>query len=60
MNPVFEFVGEMPYPSVQTLFDGLMPPGMQWYWRADFFNLKEFLTACCGVKRGKFENLRFS
>jgi len=28
----------MPYPSVQTLFDGLLPPGMQWYWRADFFS----------------------
>lgn len=37
LKPVFEHVGEMPYPSVQTLFDGLMPPGMQWYWRADFF-----------------------
>lgn len=28
----------MPYPSIQTLFDGLMPSGLQWYWRADFFN----------------------
>jgi FAD/FMN-containing dehydrogenase len=28
----------MPYPSIQTLFDGLLPPGLQWYWRADFFN----------------------
>ncbi len=37
-NPLFAHVGEMPYPSVQTLFDGLMPPGLQWYWRADFFN----------------------
>ena len=37
-NPEFEHVGEMPYPSIQTMFDGLMPPGMQWYWRADFFN----------------------
>ncbi|WP_372752509.1 FAD-binding oxidoreductase [Labilibaculum sp.] len=37
-NPIFEHVGEMPYPAIQTLFDGLMPPGMQWYWRADFFN----------------------
>jgi FAD/FMN-containing dehydrogenase len=37
-NPVFEHVGEMPYPTIQTLFDGLMPPGLQWYWRADFFN----------------------
>ncbi len=38
MDPLFEHVGEMPYPSVQTLFDGLFPPGLQWYWRADFFN----------------------
>lgn len=38
MNPLFQHVGVMPYPSVQTLFDGLFPPGLQWYWRADFFN----------------------
>jgi hypothetical protein len=37
-NPLFAMVGEMPYPSIQTLFDGMMPPGLQWYWRADFFN----------------------
>jgi hypothetical protein len=37
-NPFFEHVGKMPYPSIQTLFDGLLPPGLQWYWRADFFN----------------------
>jgi len=37
LNPLFAHVGEMPYPSIQTLFDGLLPPGMQWYWRADFF-----------------------
>ncbi|MET6990623.1 FAD-binding oxidoreductase [Sediminicola arcticus] len=37
-NPIFQHVGEMPYPSIQTLFDGMMPPGLQWYWRADFFN----------------------
>lgn len=38
MKPLFLHVGEMPYPSIQTMFDGLMPPGLQWYWRADFFN----------------------
>jgi len=37
-KPLFEHLGEMPYPAIQTLFDGLMPPGLQWYWRADFFN----------------------
>jgi len=38
MKPLFEHVGEMPYPAIQTLFDGLFPSGLQWYWRADFFN----------------------
>ena len=38
MKPLFAHVGAMPYPSVQTLFDGMLPPGLQWYWRADFFN----------------------
>ncbi|WP_417363800.1 FAD-binding oxidoreductase [Galbibacter sp.] len=38
LAPVFQHVGEMPYPSIQSMFDGLFPPGMQWYWRADFFN----------------------
>ena len=26
----------MPYPGVQSMFDGLYPKGMQWYWRGDF------------------------
>jgi len=38
MDPIFQHVGPMPYPAIQTLFDGLLPPGMQWYWRADFFD----------------------
>lgn len=38
LEPVFAHVGEMPYPSIQSLFDGLFPNGLQWYWRADFFN----------------------
>ena len=38
LEPIFAHVGEVPYPSIQTLFDGLMPHGLQWYWRADFFN----------------------
>ena len=38
LNPVFAHVGDMPYPALQSMFDGLFPKGMQWYWRADFFN----------------------
>ena len=26
----------MPHPALQSAFDGLYPPGDQWYWRADF------------------------
>lgn len=37
MSPLFEHVGEMPYPSIQSLFDDMMVPGMQWYWRGDYF-----------------------
>ena len=37
-DPLFAMVGEMPYPAIQTMFDGMMPPGLQWYWKADFFN----------------------
>jgi hypothetical protein len=46
MDPLFQHVGEMPYPSVQAMFDGLFPPGLQWYWRGDFFNdLNEDISA---------------
>jgi len=36
-DPLFEHVGPMPYPAVQSLFDGIYPPGDQWYWKGDFF-----------------------
>lgn len=36
--PAFEFAAPMPYPALQTMFDGLYPPGHQWYWRGDFFD----------------------
>jgi FAD/FMN-containing dehydrogenase len=38
LEPVFAHVGEMPYPALQSMFDGFFPTGMQWYWRADFFD----------------------
>ena len=38
LNPVFAHVGEMPYPAMQSMFDGFFPKDMQWYWRADFFD----------------------
>ncbi len=35
-SPVLDLVGPMPYPALQTLFDALLPPGLQWYWKGDF------------------------
>lgn len=34
--PMFEHVGEMPFTMLQSMFDPLLPPGMQWYWKGDF------------------------
>lgn len=35
-EPWFNWMGTMTYPAVQSMFDGLYPKGMQWYWRGDF------------------------
>ncbi len=35
--PAFELLGPMPYPRLQSIFDDLYPPGLQNYWRGDFF-----------------------
>ncbi|MDF6043389.1 FAD-binding oxidoreductase [Streptomyces sp. JH14] len=36
--PAFHFTAPMPYPALQTMFDGLLPAGLQWYWRGNFFD----------------------
>jgi FAD/FMN-containing dehydrogenase len=35
-QPALHAVGRMPMPMLNSFFDGLYPPGHQWYWRADF------------------------
>lgn len=37
-TPAFHFSTPMPYPMLQTMFDELIPKGLQWYWRGDFFD----------------------
>jgi FAD/FMN-containing dehydrogenase len=37
-TPLLDWVGPMPLPTLQGMFDALYPPGMQWYWKADFVN----------------------
>jgi FAD/FMN-containing dehydrogenase len=36
LKPDFEHLGHLPFPTLQGFFDGLFPPGLQWYWRGDF------------------------
>jgi FAD/FMN-containing dehydrogenase len=36
--PALDWVGPLPEPALQGMFDGIYPPGDQWYWKADFVN----------------------
>jgi hypothetical protein len=36
LKPLLFGVQPMPFPMLQSAFDGLYPPGHQWYWKADF------------------------
>jgi hypothetical protein len=35
-EPLLRGLGPMPFPVLQSLFDGLYAPGLQWYWKTDF------------------------
>jgi hypothetical protein len=35
-KPILEVVGPMPYIAMQSLFDDLVPSGLQWYWKGHF------------------------
>jgi FAD/FMN-containing dehydrogenase len=34
--PIFNWMGPMPFPAIQSLFDPFFPKGLQWYWKGDF------------------------
>ena len=34
--PIFNWMGEMPLPAINALFDPFFPKGLQWYWKGDF------------------------
>jgi FAD/FMN-containing dehydrogenase len=34
--PILDWIGPMPFPAMQSLFDPLLPKGLQWYWKGDF------------------------
>jgi FAD/FMN-containing dehydrogenase len=35
---IIDWAQPMPYTVIQTLFDPLLPKGLQWYWKGDFVN----------------------
>ncbi len=37
-EPLLHGPAPMPHAALQSAFDGVYPPGQQWYWRADFVN----------------------
>lgn len=44
---ILDWMGVMPFPAMQGLFDPLLPKGMQWYWKGDF--VKELPDAAIDV-----------
>ncbi|MDO7173429.1 FAD-binding oxidoreductase [Mariniflexile sp. AS56] len=44
---ILDFVGEIPMPALNGMFDGLYSPGLQWYWRAHY--IKELTPECIKV-----------
>lgn len=34
--PALDWVAPIPHLALQSMFDGIYPPGDQWYWKADF------------------------
>ncbi|HSF47994.1 MAG TPA: FAD-binding oxidoreductase [Burkholderiales bacterium] len=52
MGSAFELLGPMPFPQLQSLFDWLLPPGLQWYWRGDFVNELSNPAIALHVKHG--------
>jgi FAD/FMN-containing dehydrogenase len=50
--PAFEFFAPMPFPMLQAMFDGLYPPGLQWYWKADFVDELKDEAIALHIKHG--------
>ncbi|KPI17013.1 (R)-6-hydroxynicotine oxidase [Actinobacteria bacterium OK074] len=53
--PAFHFTTPMPYPAFQAMFDELIPKGLHWYWRGDFFDA--IPDAAIDVHQKYIENL---
>jgi FAD/FMN-containing dehydrogenase len=50
--PALDFVGPLPHPALQSMFDPIYPPGLQWYWKADFVNELSDEAIALHIKHG--------
>ena len=51
-TPALDMVGPIPHPALQSMFDALYPPGLQWYWKADFVRKLSDEAIALHVKHG--------
>ncbi len=51
-KPLMVGVGPMPLPALQSLFDGLYTPGLQWFWKADFVDRLNDESIAGHIKHG--------
>lgn len=52
-TPAIDLAGPIPFPVLQSLFDVFYPAGLQWYWKARFFNQYEDHAIDQIIKNGK-------
>ena len=52
MQPALDFVGPIPHPALQSMFDAVFVPGLQWYWKADFVHTLSDEAVALHVKHG--------
>jgi FAD/FMN-containing dehydrogenase len=51
-KPILDFVGPIPHPALQGMFDPIFPPGLLWYWKADFVGALSDEAIALHVKHG--------
>jgi len=51
-KPVLDFVGPIPHPALQGMFDPIFPTGLLWYWKADFMGDLSDEAIALHVKHG--------
>jgi FAD/FMN-containing dehydrogenase len=53
LAPIFDGVGEVPLPALNSAFDRFYPKGDQWYWKADFFDELTDAAIAAHVEHGR-------